>query len=209
VRALLVLFPIAALATCVNEPSTEELAAQHVVITKVDPGIDFAAYQTFATTDSIDVVVEGAASDGGQDTRPVDPAIATATIESVAAELSARGYRRVTRAERPDLGVALTGVVRLEAFVTYGAWWGYGSATPGYWGAGGNTFATGISSPGIALWKNGALVIELYDLRATPVVVLWAALIYGAMALDKKVEKAPVDDIEQAFVQSSYLRVTQ
>src|SRR5689334_25420063 len=46
------------------------------------------------------------------------------------------------------------------------SWWGYGAASTSYWGYGGASFTSGITSGGVALWKSGALVIELYDLRA-------------------------------------------
>jgi hypothetical protein len=155
---------VAVLDGCAKEPGIDELAEQTVVVTQFAPGADFATFRTFAIVESIDVTSE--ADNGQVVTAPVDPGLSTQTLDAIAAELSARGYRRVTRADGPDLGVSVQGVKRLNAVVPYGAWWGYGAATGGYWGYGGSTLATGITSTGVALWQSGALVIELYDLRA-------------------------------------------
>jgi hypothetical protein len=196
-------------ASCVKEPSPEELAQQTVVVTKVAPDANFTRYHTFAIGEPIDVVTEQ--GDGGQAvTGTVDPAIATPALDAIAAELTGRGYTRVDRTARPDLGVAVTAVVRLNAFVTYGAWWGNGSATPGYWG-GGSSLSTGVESPAIALWLDGALVIELYDLHAADGTIraVWAAFIYGVIrGVNGSVNRPPGAGLEQAFTQSPYLRET-
>lgn len=221
------------LASCVQDPEPEELAGQTIVITQAAPGTDFGTFQTFAIGDSIDVVQE---VDGGQSVvRQVDPALATPTLEAIAAELTARGYRRVARTEQPDLGVSVIGVVRLNARVPYGVWWGAGSATGGYWGYTGVGFSSDISSTGISLWVSGALVTELLDLRAAreaasrsgepsgpPTVAapeagdsgaaasiraVWAAYVYGVLGgADRTIKGPPIDGIRQAFEQSPYLR---
>ncbi len=55
------------LASCVSEPSRDELARQTVIVTQFAPGTDFTAFRTFAIGDSIDVVAAGL--DGGQTVR--------------------------------------------------------------------------------------------------------------------------------------------
>jgi hypothetical protein len=185
-------------------------------------------------SESIDIVTELDGGDGGSSTAQVDPSLAVPTLEAIAAQMTSRGYRRVSRTDKPDLGVAVNAVVRVNAAIPYGAWWGYGAATGGYWGYGGVPFASGVSSTGVALWKSGALVIELYDLRAaraatagpitvqsapaatapdagsTPTItIVWAAFIYGVIGgLASKVQQPPIAGIEQAFAQSPYLRTS-
>lgn len=222
------------LASCVSEPSLEELATQSVVITQSAPGTDFAVYKTFAIGDSITLIQQGEGDGAPTITGLVDPSIATPTLEAIATELSARGYRRVDRTAQPDLGVATVALIRLNAVVPYGAWWGYGAATGGYWGYGGSNLSTGISGSGIGLWKSGALVIELYDLRAAreaaaagaqptsirplallpdggttaSITAVWAAFIYGVIGggLEPQIKGPPIAGIQQAFAQSPYLR---
>lgn len=195
------------LASCAGEPSIDELSKQTVIITQFAPGTDFTAFKTFAIADSIQVVREVEA--GQSLSVPLDPAIATPTLDAVAAELTSRGYTKVDRSAAPDLGVAVTAVIRLNAAAFYGAWWGFGPTTPGFWGYPTAAFSTAITSAGLALWRSGAFVIELYDLRAarqaaaaqtapksvhvlaaeldggadagpgTPIPVVWGAIIYG------------------------------
>lgn len=210
----------------------EELAEQTVVVTQFTPGTDFGAFRTFALDDVIEIVLE---LDGGDAVRTVDPAIANPTLDTIAAELTARGYQRVDRSAQPDLGVAVTAVVRLKATANFGVWWGYGAATGAYWGYQGSSVATGMVSTGVALWKSGALVIELYDLRKAraasapsspptptiaapsapddagvppPLEVVWIAFVYGVIGgAEATVQAPPLAAVQQAFAQSPYLRV--
>lgn len=221
-----------AIASCVTTPSADELAAQRVIVTQFAPNTDFTAYRTFAMTEEIDVIVEGV--DGGNESRTVDPALATPFLDAIAHELEQRGYRRVGRTDKPDLGVAVDGVIRAKAAVSYGAWWGYGAATPGYWGYGGAALSSGTISGGVAIWKVGAIVIELYDLRAArdgnaaavpisaappgaapsdagppppPIPVVWSAFLYGVIG-EVEAETKPIAAMQQAFAQSPYLKGT-
>ena len=214
-----------AVGSCVDTPTIEELAAQTVVVTQVEQGVSFDAYATFAIGDVIPTVrVPGADAEASGS---VDPAIAAPTLDAIAAELTARGYRRVPLAERPDLGVAVTAVIRVRAEIyPYGAWWGFGAAEGGYCGYAGSPFVSGFAVTSPALWQSGALVIELYDLRlarviadpsgapsvaaptaAAPIPVVWAAFVYGVLGgPDAAPPAPPIDGIRQAFAQSPTLR---
>ncbi len=220
-------------ASCIQNPSLEELAKETVVITQFAPGTDFASYRTFAITDSITILSRNEGDGGQVESGTADPEIARQTLDAIAAELSSRGYQRVDRTAQPDLGVSVIGAVKQNAVVPYGAWWGYGAAAGASWGFTGAAFSTGITSSGIALWASGVLVIELYDLRAArqgtspaqPVAlvpdatlpdggagatipVVWAAFIYGVVGagLEPTLQQAPIASIEQAFEQSPYLK---
>jgi hypothetical protein len=216
---------VIALAGCTyHGPGVEELATQTIVITKFAPDVDFGAFRTFATGDTIEVLTDD--GDGGQTvTATVDPALARAAYDAFANELTARGYRRVDRADNPDLGASLTAAIRQSAVVPYGAWWGFGSATGGFWGFGGSTLASGLTAPGVVFWRSGALILELLDLRAAraapqsgvtpaalatspPLDVIWGGFIYGVLGPGtqgtfRTPSPAP---IQQAFAQSPYLK---
>src|SRR5262249_17761991 len=126
-------FAMFVVSSCFHQPDAEELIAQRVVVTKFDPKIDFKSFATFAMPSSIPVFT---AFDAGAPSQTVDPAMAKAIIDEVAALLSSRGYRRVEPNAQPDLGVGITGVNKLK-FVLYGGWWGFGASAPGFWGTGG------------------------------------------------------------------------
>lgn len=167
--ATVVAFVLAAFETvsCVKEPSLDELAAQRVVLTQFVSGTSFSSFKTFAITETIPIVTQqGDFAAADTVTRDADPAKAATFIDATAAELEKRGYRRVTKTESPDVGVAITGVIRTQAVAIYGGWWGYGAAVPGYWGYGGFPLSSGAVSGGIAIWNDGAVVIEMFDLRA-------------------------------------------
>jgi hypothetical protein len=210
----------------------EELASQRVVLTQFVPNVNFASYQTFAMTDSIPVVVENVGGDGGSSaTKTIDPATSAPLLDAIAIEMTRRGYRRVAPTEQPDLGVAVTGVVRQNAFVSYGAWWGFGATTAGAFGTAGVPLASGGISGGIALWESGALVIEFFDVRAArqalgavPIAapppldaghlnaslgVVWAAFIYGVVQDLDRTGAQPIALVQQAFTQSPYLGTQQ
>lgn len=219
--------------SCVHEPSLEELAQEQIVITQFAPGTSFGSYRTFAIADSISVAKEQP-GDAAVTITEVDSALAKETLDVIANELVSRGYQRVTRDAQPDLGVSVLAVVRQNAVVPYGAWWGFGSASGAFWGYSGASFSTGITTSGLALWTSGALVIELYDLRAprgtttpspavppatrplavapdagaTTIPVIWAAFIYGVIGggLGATLQEPPVASIQQAFAQSPYLK---
>jgi hypothetical protein len=198
---------------CLDAPAVEELLVQPVVVTKRDSTADFTAPSTFAMPDSIPLLES---IDAGPATETVDPAIAGPSLEEIAAQLSGRGYRRIAAAEAPDLGVAVTAVNQIRnQNISYGAWWGSGSSSTGFWGYGGATLDTPFSYSSIA-WTSGTLIIELYDLRdardAAPTVtaqvsVLWAAIIHGVIGpQDASLAAPPIALIRQAFAQSEYLR---
>lgn len=138
-----------------------------VVVTRFAPGTDFGGYRTFAIGDSIAVLRERDV-EAGLPTEEVDPALATQTLDAIVGHLTSRGYQQVPQTDRPDLGVSVVAVVRVNASVPYGAWWGGGSASGGFFGVPGDLSSgiPGAGGAGVALWQSGVLVMELYDLRA-------------------------------------------
>lgn len=211
---------------CLDTPAAGELLDDPIVATKRDPAADFASPSTFAMPDSIPLIEDVGT---GPATKTVDPAIAGASLDEIAAQLTARGYRRVARTDGPDLAVAVTAVNETRnTNIAYGGWWGSGDATtPAFWGYDGATIDTPFSYPSVA-WASGTVIIELYDLRAArdeagrtgtrPTIaststaataripVLWAAFIHGVVGPPgASLAEPPLGLIRQAFAQSEYL----
>lgn len=213
----------AAVASCRAQPDLTELLAQPVIVTKREPNTDFAAFRTFAITDSIPV--ESLFSlEAGASIAIANPAIANPTLDEISAQLTSRGYQQVTRTDGPDLGVAVTGVTKLNVAIGYGGWWGTAGTTPTFWGFSG-AFVPSLTYTTIA-WQSGTLVIELFDLRAArdearragvppgtvepnrtaPIPVVWAAILHAVLgAAGATLDAPPIASIQQAFAQSPYL----
>ncbi|HZU82589.1 MAG TPA: DUF4136 domain-containing protein [Polyangiaceae bacterium] len=219
---------LAVAASCVSAPSTEQLVSQRIVATQYDPNVDVGSFATFAIVDVIPVYD---AIDAGAPSQTLDPSIAGPILDQISSELSARGYRRVTRDQAPDLGVNVEAINRFREaqVVSYGGWWGVGTASPAYWGYPTSSLAAPFAYQTVA-WQSGTLIIELYDLRdagppgaapaaeavsvageagAAPLIdVVWACLVHGIVgAADAAVLGAPpTASIAQCFAQSPYLR---
>ncbi len=215
---------LAGFAGCVDSPDVKELLAKPVIVTQRDPNADFAAFRTFAITETVPLVAD---VDAGVGDATVPPAMAAPTLAEISAQLVSRGYQQVTKTEGPDLGVAVTAVSQLqEVTVVYGGWWGGGAASASYWGYPGSLGTSFASSTTVA-WQSGTLIIELYDLRAArdalratggvptsataavAIPAIWAALLHGVLGPPGATLSAPpIDPIRQAFIQSPYLSVT-
>jgi hypothetical protein len=214
---------------CLNEPSIDERVQQQIVVTKFDPAADFGAIKTFAVAESVTVFTVTAPGAGAAAPSSLDPAVADPMLQEIASQLSSRGFVQVARTDRPDAGVAVTVLNRVRVSgVTYGAWWGNGSAAPIYWGYSSSTLVAPFNYDTVA-WQSGSVIIELDDLRAaraandiasSPVAqvssvappapasvpVEWAALVHGVFgAVGTTLTVPPIDAIRQAFAQSPYL----
>lgn len=210
---------------CVTQPTLEERVSQRLVVTKFDPAADFTSFTTFAVAGTVAMLTSLEA--GSAPTQTLDPAVAGPMLQEIASQLTARGYVQVERSAHPDAGVAVTFVNRLNVEVPYGAWWAYGGASPGYWGAPTAIVNAPFTYSTLA-WQSGTIVIELDDLRGAgiapgptiPMVtalapdagggsvrVSWAALLHGVLGpVGSTLEAPPIDLIRQAFAQSPYLR---
>jgi hypothetical protein len=197
----------AGIVACVNAPSVEERNAQRIVVTQFDPSAVFASYATFALPESIFVVPTlDAGAEGGI---PVAPAIADPTLAAIGTSLSERGYVSVARDADPDLGVAVTALTRQRVSISYGSWWGIGSAAPAFWGVGSSQLVAPFEFTTTA-WQSGALIVELDDLRAArtgpALTVVWAGLVYGVTGpAATPLTTPPVAEINQLFAQAPYL----
>jgi hypothetical protein len=224
--AALVTLSAATPAGCLNAPSVDERIHQQIVVTKFDPNADFGGFATFSITDHIPIrtSLDGGPTGEAGTTGYLDPQVAGPTIDAIASLMKSRGYAEVDHTARPDLGIGVTLVLKLNVAVATGDWW-YGdpSVSPSYWGLPGATFAA-VWTYDTAAWIGGTLVIDVFDIReaasrpftqeatlgsmapAVQIDDVWAAFIHGVVLPNpaEPLLAPPIAPIEQAFAQSPY-----
>jgi len=168
-----------------------------VFITNRDRAANFADYATFSIADSVNVVENerrGFSADNFD----------LALINGTAQALTGRGYTRVARDQKPDLGVNITFVTQTQTGVTVNP--GFGSFyDPFYWGYGG----AGSFYPSYYSYyqvSESYWYVELLDLKnvarnGNKIKTVWNAQIRGG-----GLNRDPNRIVEAVFAQSGYLR---
>jgi hypothetical protein len=186
-----------------------------VVVTVVDMGPALASARTFALPDTI---VEVPVSTG-----TISHAADHAIVESVRTHLQALGWRDVTGTSgaAPDVVVLVAASTRIQTGVAYTDWYGAWGYLP-YWGAGiSSTWAWGVPVGIPYAYQAGTVLITMLDLRAPRaqlaqrqsgdvderIPLLWAAALDGVVTDATNTAARALDGIDQAFAQSTYLRV--
>jgi hypothetical protein len=192
-RNLLLTAALAALVGCYVEVPDEVIEGV-AVITRRDPGAEFASFQTFHINPEWRVL------DGDDDyTEDMPDAIRTAIQQN----LLDRGYGEDPALDPgvTDLGVQVTGVIG-QITVYYPGYWcdPYYYYSCWYWGWG-----------AVDSYEVGTLIIELIDLNGTPVngylPVAWAGLEYGVLFGYGSYDiPRAVEGIDRAFAQSPYIQ---
>ena len=122
----------AAVSSCQKDPSTSALHREYLVYTDRDRTADFAAFETFYLPDSILIIGNNKQTEYWKD------ADALEIVGTVAFELEAAGFLRISEKQNADLGVQLSYVERETYFVGSNNpyWWWYYPYywSPGYWG---------------------------------------------------------------------------
>ena len=208
---------VVGLGSCQKEPSTSSLRSEYLVYTAHDTKADFQAITTYYLPDSILLIGANAVNDDGEKVSKYwSDADALSLINTVASSLNELGYERITNVERrtADAGLQLSYVEQTSYFAGYDDpyWWGYYPYywAPSYWGS----WWGGWYYPFVTYYSQttGSLMIEMVDLNESgrtdnklPVVwnVFLSGLLDGKNAIDID---ASVEAIEQAFVQSPYLK---
>jgi hypothetical protein len=227
--AVIVLAVVGSIAGCVSRPDVSALIAEPVIATRYDARVDFAAFDTFAVNPTVSVLRD--VGDAGR----LAPDTTAAVIDRITMNMSARGFRPVDVSDRPDLGLQATVYTQINTVTTgaTGSWWGipgYAGA-PAYWGYPGSSYYAPWSYP-TNVYKSGTLLIECVDLRAGAGIaggldasaatlgadggdasgggqleVVWTAYGHGvADELLTSLSPAGLESIDQAFLQSPYLR---
>jgi len=187
-------------AACQGEPDNLALYDQLVVSTNYDTTAVFSEFSTYAiSTDTI-----GYYSNTSSDTILVQSSGSNypprPLLQQIQKNLDERGYTRVNREDKPDVGINVYVLDNFSLYQTvnysyYPSYYGYSSY---YYYPYVSTYASSEAS----------LIIEIVDLKnITPdnkVRVIWTANmgdLYNAVDRNKQ----SLDGIDQSFVQSPYL----
>lgn len=198
-RAVTVAILISLAAGCDGPDPLRDLDAadSQVFITNRDRAADFSSYTTFSIADSVNVVENNRR---GHSTGSFDLAMINGTVQA----LASRGYTRVARNQRPDLGVNITYVTQTQTGVALNP--GFGAFyDPFYWGFGG---AGAFFPPYYSYYQvsESYWYMELLDLKnvaqnGNQIKTIWNAQIRGD-GLGSNPERI----VNAVFAQSGYLR---
>lgn len=165
-----------------------------VFITNYQKSANFGNYQTFSLADSVYLLQNQRT---GVSTLPLDFRI----LGRVTDNLTKRGYTRILRSEKPDLGVNVIRISETQSGVVanYNPW-------NSYWGYGGGGF---YYPPTYSYYENTETYwyIEIVDLKNSvsgqQPAIIWNAQIRGSGIFD---ENTLASVVENVFTQSSYLK---
>jgi hypothetical protein len=202
-KKILFILPVFSLAFfgCRKSPDTSGLSTSFAVQTSKGANADFASYNTYSISDTINL----------RTTNPSDTvwddANAKILIDRVKANMEERGYTFVPHGGSPNLALALTAVKDLNIGVVYpGWWWG------GYWGC----YWYYCGYPPYYGWgavysiPTGTLVLDMIDLKNADanqkLEVIWGSVMTGGLGNTSNDLELGVEAINQAFDQSSYIQ---
>jgi len=188
--------------------SAEELAAPlpGAVLTTVDNGPALASARTFALPDTVIDLPSNSATIGHES--------AAAIVTRVRAHLVRLGWTDIGRSiiAKPDVIVLIAASERLQTGWAYADWYGAWGYLP-YWGpAVGSTSAWGIPGGAIPFsFAAGTVLVTMLDLRnqrsnVDDIALLWAAAVDGVITGPTSTLDRALLGIDQAFVQSPYMR---
>ena len=188
--------------------SAEELATPlpGAVLTTVDNGPALASARTFALPDTVIDLPSNSATIGHES--------AAAIVTRVRAHLVRLGWTDIGRSiiAKPDVIVLIAASERLQTGWAYADWYGAWGYLP-YWGpAVGSTSAWGIPGGAIPFsFAAGTVLVTMLDLRnqrsnVDDIALLWAAAVDGVITGPTSTLDRALLGIDQAFVQSPYMR---
>jgi hypothetical protein len=178
-----------------------------VVITVVDQGPALANARTFALPDTVVEVPLGLST--------IDHASDQQIVANVRAHMVALGWQDVgtNPAAKPDVVLLIAASTRIQTGVAYFDWFGAWGYLP-YWGPAVNGgWAWGVPAGAVPYaFQAGTILITMLDRRAEKpdlqkIPLLWAAGIDGVVTNTASTTERALIGIDQAFAQSSYLKV--
>ncbi|MFB6454035.1 DUF4136 domain-containing protein [Chitinophaga sp. Hz27] len=200
---LLLSLTLVLLSACRKEPDLSKLSSNFVVQTDRDPNAQFNTYKTFYISDTIAYL-----SSNKNDTILVDNN-AKQLVAAIRQNMESRGYTFVARNASPDLGINTVAIKDITVGVVYpGYWWGF----PGYW----DPWDWGWYYPYYYPWTTtyaittGSFIIELVDVKNAQanqkLDVIWTVNLNGALGSAATNTTLAINGINQAFVQSPYVK---
>lgn len=192
----------AVLVACQKDPDTDRLDNHYLVYTNYDSSTDFKSIEDFYVIDSILII--------GNSEKPTywNNSNSQKIVNAYSDRLEGCGYIMAPNAEDADVVLQLSYINNTYYFSSFGPgpWW---NSYPGYWNWGGwgwyypYTFTYSYST--------GSIIAELVNTNApTPqndkLTVVWNSYICGLLNGNNLSLSRTMDAINQAFVQSPYLK---
>lgn len=190
------------LVACQKDPDTDKLDNNYLVYTNYDAETDFSKIESFHVIDSILII--------GNSEKPTywNNSNSEKIVNAYSDRLEACGYTPAATAEGADVILQLSYINTTYYFSSFGPgpWW---NAYPGYWNWGGwgwyypYTFNYSYST--------GSIIAELVDTNAPnaqndKLRVIWNSYICGLLNGNNLSLSRTMEAINQAFVQSPYLK---
>lgn len=199
----LILAGAATLFGCTKEPlnnlSQEE---SRIYVTNADTTINFGSFKTYSISDSVVVLDNGQAY---KDLQPSDQAY----IDAVNKYMQQRGYVKVAKDAKPDIGVDVNRIYNTATgYYSYNDYWDYygGYWDPYYWGYGGYGYYV-PTFYGVYQITEGAMSVDMLDLKNASskgkIEVIWNGLIRGEGIFSASTAESSVKAL---FDQSTYLQ---
>lgn len=209
-KILLISAVIMMAAACHKEPYGND-DGEYLVYTTPGKDVDFSPFKTYYLADSLLVIGSGDKPQYSQSDNAME------LIERVRNNMENYGYVYTSDRDDADLGIQMTFVVKTERFVKYYSnpyWW---LDYPGYWlpGFWGNWCGFYYPYPISYTYSTNALMIDMVNLdspqgKDEKLEVVWSSYIGGpaGYSLSSDIDRIE-DSIDQAFVQSPYLKKTK
>ncbi|HEX4681083.1 MAG TPA: DUF4136 domain-containing protein [Gemmatimonadaceae bacterium] len=188
-----------------TNPTANDLGG--VVVTVVDQGPALQTARTFALPDTIVEFPAGSTE--------LDHSSDQEIISGIRRHFLALGWRDVTGTpiSRPDVVVLVAAQERVETGIAYFDWFGGWGYLP-YWNVGVDpSWGWGLPAGTIPYaYQAGTVLITMLDTRvqdttSRTIPLLWAAVLDGVVTNTTNTVDRIVAGVDQAFVQSPYLRI--
>jgi hypothetical protein len=188
---------------CRKSPDFDDLSYQFLVSTSLDKQASFGSYQTFAISNAVKNL-----GGTGADSILTGPE-ADQLIQTVVANMVAKGYSQVNIIDNPDLGLTISVVKDVNVVVSgYPGWWDgyYGGC---YW----YYYCYGYYYPWTTVYTytTGTIMVNMYDLEHADdngtLNGIWNITALGALGSSPSTNLAlGIEAINQGFEQSPYLK---
>jgi len=191
---------------CYKYPDTSQLSTNFVVVTNYDNTADFTSYKTFVLPPYVGLI-----SSTSNDST-LDPQYGDQILNTIATNLTNRGYTEVNNNHTADLGIVATAFKDVTIISGWypGGWWGYPGWGGCYWYYCGYYPIYPPYYP-TYVYETGSVVVELVDLKHVPageakLDVVWTNWNGGALGSNSTNLQLALNAINQGFTQSPYIK---
>jgi hypothetical protein len=195
---------ILAMVSCSKYPTaSSRLLEDLAVLTQYDVNTNFGLYKTYSIVDSIYYIT-------GKDSSMVLTPDAKAVLNQIIGNMNARGFKKVAKTAKPDLGINVAAIKTTTVTVYYPGWyWGYPGYYPAGWWGYGNSYYYPYYPTYYSSYSAGTLVVETVNFKAITdkgqVPVVWDVFIRGLLTGTHTISDV-TSSIDQAFTQTPAIK---